>query len=78
MAAKKKAPSRADRMADLRRMTPDELVTRLAGLKKEQFNMRFQVATNQLEKTHRIRDVRREIAVVKTTLREKARAAAAE
>jgi large subunit ribosomal protein L29 len=43
----------------------------VAGLKKEQFNLRFQQATGQLEKSSRIRDVRRQIARTKTVLREK-------
>jgi large subunit ribosomal protein L29 len=48
------------------------LIERLLGLKKEQFNLRFQKATGQLEGTSRIREVRRDIARVKTVLREQA------
>ena len=51
---------------DLRTKSADELGEQLASLKKEQFNLRFQRATGQLEKTARIREVRRDIARVKT------------
>jgi large subunit ribosomal protein L29 len=51
---------------DLRTETLDQLGDRLASLKKEQFNLRFQAATGQLEKTARVREVRRDIARVKT------------
>lgn len=60
--------------ADFRSKSPDQLKEELLQLKKEQFNLRFQVATGQLEKTARIRIVRRDIARVKTILREQARA----
>ncbi|MGH6922979.1 MAG: 50S ribosomal protein L29 [Propylenella sp.] len=56
---------------DLRTRTPDELADQLASLKKEQFNLRFQMATGQLEKTARVREVRRDIARVKTIAGEK-------
>ncbi len=56
---------------DLRTKTLDELSDQLAGLKKEQFNLRFQTATGQLEKTARIREVRRDIARVKTIAAQK-------
>ncbi len=59
---------------DARTKTPDELQDALLKLKKEQFNLRFQAATGQLEKTHRVREVRRSIARIKTVLREKGRA----
>lgn len=62
--------------ADFRSKSPDQLKEQLLQLKKEQFNLRFQVATGQLEKTARIKAVRRDIARVKTLLREKARAEA--
>jgi large subunit ribosomal protein L29 len=62
---------------DLRAKTNDELVDQLVGLKKEQFNLRFQRATQQLEKPARVRTVRREIAVIQTLLGEKKRAEAA-
>jgi large subunit ribosomal protein L29 len=57
---------------DVRRLTPDELSDQLLSLKKEQFNLRFQAATGQLEKTHRVEMVRRDIARIKTVLRAKA------
>ena len=60
--------------ADLRANTPDELKDQLLGLKKEQFNLRFQRATQQLEAPARVKLVRREIARVKTILGEKAAA----
>ncbi len=54
--------------ADLRTKTPDELKAALMGLRKEQFNLRFQKASGQLENTARARQVRRDIARVKTVL----------
>jgi len=54
---------------DVRRLTPDQLTEQLLSLKKEQFNLRFQAATAQLEKTHRVEEVRRDIARIKTVLR---------
>ena len=56
---------------DLRTRSADELTDQLASLKKEQFNLRFQRATGQLEKTARIREVRRDIARVKTVAAQK-------
>jgi large subunit ribosomal protein L29 len=56
---------------DVRGMTPDQLSDQLINLKKEQFNLRFQRATGQLEKTHRVDEVRKDIARVKTVLRGK-------
>lgn len=58
--------------ADVHSKTTDELNDELAKLKKEQFNLRFQKATGQLEKTARVREVRRDIARVKTIARQKA------
>ena len=52
----------------LRAKTPDELKTQLVGLKKEQFNLRFQAASGQLENPARVKLVRREIARIKTVL----------
>ena len=52
--------------ADIRAMSADEKADELEKLKKEQFNLRFQGATGQLEKTNRIRQVRRDIARIKT------------
>ena len=60
---------------DLRAKTPDELKDQLLKLKKEQFNLRFQRATQQLEKPARVREVRRDIARIKTILGEKSAAA---
>lgn len=62
---------------DLRSKTPDQLRDELVALKKEAFNLRFQKATNQLENTARIRQVRRDVARVSTILNEKAAEAAA-
>ena len=60
------------KIEDVRRLSQDELTDQLLSLKKEQFNLRFQAATGQLEKTHRVEVVRRDIARVKTVLRVKA------
>jgi len=59
---------------DVRAKSADQLKDELLKLKKEQFNLRFQAATGQLEKTGRVTEVRRDIARVKTILREKAQA----
>ena len=56
---------------DIRAMTADQLSDELVKLKKEQFNLRFQRATGQLENTGRVREVRRDIARVKTLSRQK-------
>ena len=58
--------------SDVKAMTQDELTDELAKLKKEQFNLRFQRATGQLENTARVRQVRRDIARIKTISRHKA------
>jgi large subunit ribosomal protein L29 len=63
-------------IADLRTKTDDQLISELTDLKREQFNLRFQAATNQLEKPSRIREVRRTIAQIKTLQNERAAAAA--
>ena len=60
------------RVSDIQAMTPDQLQDELLSLKKEQFNLRFQRATGQLENTGRIREVRRDVARVKTLTRQKA------
>lgn len=57
---------------DIRAKTLDQLKDELATLKKEQFNLRFQKATGQLEKTARVKQVRRDIARIKTIARQKA------
>ena len=59
---------------ELRAKTQDQLADELASLKKEQFNLRFQKATGQLEKTARVRQVRKDIARIKTIAAEKAAA----
>ena len=56
---------------DVRGMTPDQLSEQLVTLKKEQFNLRFQKATGQIEKTHRVDQVRKDIARIKTHMRTK-------
>ena len=63
---------------DFKARTDDELSTQLGELKREQFNLRFQAATNQLEKASRVREVRRTIARIKTLQNERARAARAQ
>ncbi|MAK82282.1 MAG: 50S ribosomal protein L29 [Phenylobacterium sp.] len=57
--------------ADVRGMTPDQIAESLLNLKKEQFNLRFQAATGQVEKTHRVNEIRKDIARLKTILRGK-------
>jgi large subunit ribosomal protein L29 len=54
------------KIAELTVKSDDELVTQLGELKREAFNLRFQAATNQLEKPARVRTVRRDIARIKT------------
>lgn len=63
--------------SELRGMSPDQLEDKLKSLKKEQFNLRFQGATGQLEGTARIQEARRAVARVKTILKEKAAGSAA-
>ena len=62
--------------SELKSKTPDQLRADLVALKKEAFNLRFQKATNQLENTARIRQVRRDVARVNTALNQKAAEAA--
>ncbi|MEQ8298558.1 MAG: 50S ribosomal protein L29 [Nitratireductor sp.] len=57
--------------SDIRAKTLDQLTDDLASLKKEQFNLRFQQATGQIEKTARVKQVRRDIARIKTIVSEK-------
>ena len=59
------------KIEDVRGQTPDQLAEQLVNLKKEQFNLRFQKATGQIEKTHRVDQVRKDIARIKTHLRTK-------
>jgi len=61
-------------VADLKTKSDDELSTELNNLKREQFNLRFQKATGQMEKTHRVGEIRKDIARIKTVLRAKAAA----
>lgn len=65
----------ASTAGDLRMKSTDELGERLAKLKKEQFNLRFQRANGQIEKTSRVRLVRKEIARIETVLSEQRRKA---
>jgi large subunit ribosomal protein L29 len=64
------------KIADLKAKTDDELSSDLSNLKREQFNLRFQAATNQLEKPSRVKEVRRSIAQIKTLQTERTRSAA--
>ena len=66
-AASARTSSRAD---DFRAKSADELGTELTGMKKEQFNLRFQRANGQVENTGRIRVLRRDIARIQTVLTE--------
>ena len=75
-AKKKSAPKAGGKIEQFRGKSVDELNSQLTGFKKEQFNLRFQRATGQLEKTGRIRTLRREIARIQTLLTEQRRAAA--
>jgi len=61
--------------SEVRELTEDQLKDKLLQLKREQFNLRFQRASGQLEKTARIGEVRRDIARIKTVLTQKASAA---
>lgn len=65
------------RHADLKALSADQLNDELVNLKKEQFNLRFQGATGQLENVSRIREVRRDIARVRTLQRQQTLASAA-
>ena len=65
------------RFDDLQRLSVDQLQDELLSLKKEQFNLRFQRATGQLENTARVREVRKDIARVRTLARQKPAAAKA-
>ena len=63
------------KIAEVRALSADQLAETLLSLKKEQFNLRFQKATGQIEKTHRVDQVRKDIARIKTVLRSKQTAA---
>ncbi|MBU6206986.1 MAG: 50S ribosomal protein L29 [Alphaproteobacteria bacterium] len=62
------------KFADIKVKTDDQLVAQLGELKREAFNLRFQAATSQLEKPARVKEVRRDIARIKTLQSERARA----
>jgi large subunit ribosomal protein L29 len=64
------------KVEDLRTKSDDQLSAELTELKREQFNLRFQAATNQLERPARVREVRRSIAQIKTLQNERAATAA--
>ncbi len=68
--------AKGTKAADVRAKTTDELAAMLLDLRKEQFNLRFQRATGQMESPARVREVRRDIARVKTIMAEQARSAA--
>ena len=59
------------KVEDVRAMSDDQMEDAVLNLKKEQFNLRFQRATGQLENTSRVREVRRDIARLKTVARQK-------
>ena len=64
--AGKKVAAKASKIEDMRVKSDDQLSGDLAELKREAFNLRFQAATNQLERPARIKEVRRDIARIKT------------
>lgn len=61
--------------SEIREMTDEELVEALEGAREEKFNLRFQLATNQLDNTARIKAVKKEIARIRTVMRERELAA---
>jgi large subunit ribosomal protein L29 len=73
--AKKPAKS-SNKISDMRVKSDDQLTGDLVELKREAFNLRFQAATNQLERPARIKEVRRDIARIKTLQTERASASA--
>lgn len=56
--------------SEIKEMSVDELIEKLSNLKEELFNLRFQLAINQLDNTARLKAVKKDIARIKTTLRE--------
>ena len=72
------AKAKTAKKSDLKVATDDQLQTQLSDLKREQFNLRFQAATNQLEKPSRVKEVRRTIARIKTLQGQRSRAAQAQ
>jgi len=75
MAKKPAKQSKANKVEDMRVKSDDQLTGDLSELKREAFNLRFQAATGQLERPARIKEVRRDIARIKTLQGERARAA---
>ena len=71
------AAKNSNKAEDLRVKSDDQLQADLADLKREQFNLRFQAATNQLERPARIKEVRRDIARIKTLQTERSQSAKA-
>jgi large subunit ribosomal protein L29 len=71
------AAKKSGRTEDLRTKTDDQLSVELGDLKREAFNLRFQAATNQLERPARIKEVRRNIARIKTLQTERSQSAKA-
>ena len=71
------AAKNSNKVEDLRAKTDDQLTADLGDLKREQFNLRFQAATNQLERPARIKEVRRDIARIKTLQTERSQSAKA-
>jgi large subunit ribosomal protein L29 len=61
----------ASKAAELRELPDDELLARIDSSKEELFNLRFQLATGQLDNTARLRELRREVARIATVLRER-------
>ena len=76
MAKKPSKQSKVNKVEDMRVKSDDQLSGDLAELKRESFNLRFQAATGQLERPARIKEVRRDIARIKTLQTERTRAAA--
>lgn len=62
---------------EIRAMSEDQIKDKLLDLRKEQMNLRFQTATGQVEKTHRAREIRRDVARLKTITTQRAQEAAA-
>jgi large subunit ribosomal protein L29 len=73
--AAKKTEKKSNKIEDMRVKSDDQLTGDLADLKREAFNLRFQAATNQLERPARIKEVRRDIARIKTLKTERTRSA---
>ena len=70
----KQPVKKSNKIEDMRVKSDDQLTGDLADLKREAFNLRFQAATNQLERPARIKEVRRDIARIKTLQTERTRA----